>query len=83
MATARAPLLVLDAELRVQTANRAFYDVFATSPAETEGRRLFDLGTGQWNIPALRRLLEEVLPQDQVITDLEVEHASQARGRAR
>jgi two-component system, chemotaxis family, CheB/CheR fusion protein len=74
VATARAPLLVLDAELRVQTANRAFYDVFTVSPAETEGRRLFDLGNGQWNIPALRRLLEEVLPHDQVVTDFEVAH---------
>jgi two-component system, chemotaxis family, CheB/CheR fusion protein len=63
VATARAPLPVLDADLRVQTANRPFYDIFQVSPAETEGRRLFDLGTGEWNIPALRRLLEGSCPK--------------------
>jgi two-component system CheB/CheR fusion protein len=74
VATSRSPLLVLDAEMCVQMANRAFYDVFDAVPSETEGRRLFSLGHGQWNIPALRRLLEDVLPHDQMITDFEVEY---------
>jgi two-component system CheB/CheR fusion protein len=81
VATARSPLLVLDSDMRVQQANRAFYDVFDTSPSETEGQRLFVLGNGQWNIPALRRLLEEVLPHDQVVRDFEVEYEIGQQGR--
>jgi two-component system CheB/CheR fusion protein len=81
VATARAPLLVLDAEMRVQRANRAFYDIFHVAPAETEGQRLVDLGNGQWNIPALRRLLEDILPLDQPVTDFEVTHEFERIGR--
>ena len=81
VATVRAPLLVLDADLRVRTANRAFYDTFEVAPSETEGRPLFELGHGQWNIPALRRLLEEVLPHDHSVTDFEVEYTFEQIGR--
>jgi two-component system CheB/CheR fusion protein len=72
---------VLDADLRVRTANRAFYDTFEVAPSEIEGRPLFELGNGQWNIPALRRLLEEVLPQDHSVTDFEVEYQFERIGR--
>ncbi len=58
VATVREPLLVLDADLRVQTASRSFYTTFRVAPEETEGRFLYDLGGGQWDIPELRRLLE-------------------------
>jgi PAS domain S-box-containing protein len=58
--TVRKPLVVLDAALRVQTANRAFYEMFRTAPADTEGRPLFELGGGQWASPGLRGLLDGV-----------------------
>jgi two-component system, chemotaxis family, CheB/CheR fusion protein len=72
--TIREPLLILDADLRVQSANRAFYQSFETTPAATEQHQFFALGTGQWDIPALRTLLEEVLPQKHSLMDYEVEH---------
>jgi len=68
------PLLVLDSKLRVLTANRAFYEYFQVTPAETHHHTIFELGNGQWNIPALRSLLEEVLPQNHQIDDFEIEH---------
>jgi two-component system CheB/CheR fusion protein len=74
VSTVRTPLLVLDAGLRVRSANRAFYTLFHVTPAETEGYRLYELGHGQWDIPELRRLLEELLPQQQVIEHFEVAH---------
>lgn len=61
--TVREPLLVLDEKLRVKTANRAFYDTFQVAREEMEGRLLYELGGRQWNIPALRTLLEEILPK--------------------
>ena len=72
--TVREPLLILDADLRVQRANRAFYRHFQVEPTDTEGRRLFELGAGQWNIASLRTLLEELLPTNHALTDYEVEH---------
>jgi signal transduction histidine kinase len=72
--TVREPLLLLDARLRVQSANRAFYRTFRVAPPDTAGRRLYDLGNGQWDIPRLRTLLEEILPQNLSIDDFEVEH---------
>ena len=74
VATVREPLLVLDAELRVESANRAFYRAFRVAPAETVGRFIYDLGDRQWDIPALRALLlEKILPRTHV-EDFEVEH---------
>jgi len=70
--TVRDPLLVLAADLRVRGANRAFYETFSGTPAETEGRLLYELGDGQWNIPELRRALAEVLPQNRSFEDFEV-----------
>src|SRR5579859_7808059 len=52
--TVREPLLILDATLRVRSANRAFYQTFHVSPGETEDRLIYELGNGQWDIPALR-----------------------------
>jgi PAS domain S-box-containing protein len=65
----------------VQTANRSFYQTFHVPPEETTGRRIFDLGNGQWDIPALRELLEEVLPQNTAFNDFEVEHNFPLIGR--
>ena len=72
--TVREPLLILQEDLRVQSANRAFYDCFGVEPAETEGRMIYQLGHGQWDIPQLRRLLSEVLPDDGFFEGFEVEH---------
>ena len=80
-ATAREAFLLLDDELRVRVANRAFYDTFRVTPAECEGRVLYELGAGQWDIPALRLLLEEVIPRDGQLRDFEVEHDFPRLGR--
>ena len=72
--TVREPLLVLDAQLHVRSANRSFYETFQVTPAETEGRFLYGLGDGQWDIPALRTLLEEILPRNPSFQDFEVNH---------
>ena len=79
--TVREPLLVLTAALRVRSANRAFYETFHGTPAETEGRLLYELGDGQWNIPELHRALGEVLPQSQTLEDFEVTHTFPDMGR--
>jgi two-component system, chemotaxis family, CheB/CheR fusion protein len=72
--TVREPLIVLDRNLRVFTANQSFYQIFQATTAETEQRLIFDLGNGQWNIPKLRQLLLEILPTDSQLQDFEVEH---------
>ena len=74
VATVREPLVVLDAEVRVRSASRSFYRTFHGTPEETEGRYLYDLGNGQWDIPRLQTLLEEILPQNGHCDDFEVEH---------
>jgi len=79
--TVREPLLILDATLRVQSANRAFYQTFHVSKEETEGRLIYELGNGQWDIPDLRTLLEDIVPQSSVFDDFELEHAFPAIGR--
>lgn len=70
----RESLLLLDKELRVKTANQAFYRSFQEREDETEGRLIFDLGNRQWNIPALRDLLEKVVHNNQEFTGFEVSH---------
>jgi PAS domain-containing protein len=79
--TVREPLLILDASLRVQSANRAFYQTFHVSPVETEGHLIYELGNGQWDIPALRTLLEDIVPTSSVFDDFELEHTFPAIGR--
>ena len=72
--TVREPLLMLDTSLRVRSANRAFYQTFHVSPEETENHLIYELGNGQWNIPALRTLLEDIIPQQSVFNDYELSH---------
>jgi PAS domain S-box-containing protein len=79
--TVREPLLVLDNALRVVSANRSFYATFRVGPAETEGRAVYDLGDGQWDIPRLRTLLEEIVPANRWFDDFEVEHDFEHIGR--
>ncbi|MGI8908188.1 MAG: response regulator [Candidatus Sumerlaeaceae bacterium] len=73
--TVREPLVILSQDLRVKTASRAFYQSFNVTPAETENQLLYDLGNGQWDIPRLRTLLEEILPQNNQFNNFEVEHS--------
>jgi PAS domain S-box-containing protein len=79
--TVREPLLMLDTTLRVRSANRAFYQTFQVSPEETENRLIYELGNGQWDIPDLRTLLEDVVPKSQVFNDFELEHTFPVIGR--
>jgi signal transduction histidine kinase/CheY-like chemotaxis protein len=81
VATVREPLLMLDTSLRVRSANRAFYQTFQVSPEETENRLIYELGNGQWDIPALRTLLEDVIPTSSVFNDFELEHTFPRIGR--
>lgn len=78
--TAPIPLLVLRADLRVNTANEAFYKNFQVVPLETEGALIYDLGNGQWNIPRLRGLLEEILPKDNFFDGFEITHEFESIG---
>ena len=68
------PLIVLDHTLQVVSASRAFFACFDFRPAETVGRKIYELGHGQWNIAALRELLEDILPQHQTLEGYVVEH---------
>jgi chemotaxis protein methyltransferase CheR len=70
--TIREPLLVLDDGLRVVAASRSFYLTFGLDLPEVEGHAIYDLGCGQWNIPALKLLLETILPQQAVMEAYEV-----------
>src|SRR3954454_14062155 len=79
--TVREPLLILDTTLRVRSANRAFYQTFHVSPGETEGRLIYELGNGPWDIPDLRTLLEDIVPKSSVFDDFELDHTFPAIGR--
>src|SRR5688500_2120299 len=79
--TVREPLLILDTTLRVRFANRAFYQTFHVSSEETEKRLIYELGNGQWDIPDLRTLLEDVVPKSSVFNDFELEHTFPVIGR--
>ncbi len=78
--TLHEPLLVLAPDLRVQSANRAFYRHFRVKEDGTMGRLVYDLGNGQWDTPELRTLLEDVLPRNNVFNDYEVRHEFEGLG---
>ena len=79
--TVRHPLVVLDEQLRVESANRLFYQTFRRRPKETEGVLIYEVGDSEWDIPELRELLEEILPQNTTFEDFEVEHEFRKLGR--
>jgi chemotaxis protein methyltransferase CheR len=79
--TIRDPLLVLDQDLRVVTANRAFYQAFRMNLQDIHGRPVYGLGDGQWDIPELRLLLEGVAPQHAAMEAYEVERDFPLIGR--
>ena len=81
--TVREPLVVIDDDLRVVSASRSFLERFRVSKDETVGRLLYDLGNRQWDIPALRELLETVLPSHRSFDAFAVEHDFPAIGRCK
>jgi PAS domain-containing protein len=70
----REPVIILDKNFIVLAANEAFYNLFQVSQENTEGKMIYDLGNGQWDIPELRRLLEKILPENTFFKGFEVEH---------
>jgi len=81
LGSVREPLVVLDSDLRVVKANHSFYRTFKVEPGGTEGIVIYDLGNRQWDIPKLRELLEDILPQNSTFNDFEVEHNFETIGR--
>lgn len=71
---ARESFLIIDSDLRVISANPVFYQNFQVDSTQTENRFLYELGNGQWNIPELKILLEEILPEKKVVKNYEVRH---------
>ncbi|MFA6458960.1 MAG: PAS domain-containing protein [Candidatus Paceibacterota bacterium] len=68
------PVLIMDKHLRVLAANSPFYEMFQVEPKETEKKVVYELGNGQWNIPELRKLLEDILPKNSFFKGFEVSH---------
>ncbi len=81
--TVREALVVLDANLKVVGASRSFYRRFQVTSGDTMGRRIYELGNGQWDIPALRELLETILPRDQSFDGFVVEQEFPVIGRCK
>jgi PAS domain S-box-containing protein len=79
--TLREPILVLDVALRVKMVNRSFYRTFRVKPEETEDKLIYELGDGQWNIPKLRLLLEEICSSEIQAEDFEVDYDFPGIGR--
>ncbi|MFA5714474.1 MAG: PAS domain-containing protein [Candidatus Paceibacterota bacterium] len=77
---ARESFLILDADLRVLSANPIFYESFLVSPKQTENKLIYKLGNGQWNIKKLKGLLEKVLPEKKIIKNYEVTHVFEVVG---
>lgn len=72
--TVHEGILILDENMRVLSANRSFFNIFKVDPTNTIGSLLYDLGNGQWNIPDLRVLLEDILPKNTTVDHFEIEH---------
>jgi PAS domain S-box-containing protein len=79
--TVREPLVILNQSLQVIKANRSFYETFHAVREQTEQHLIYDLGNGQWNIPKLRELLENILPAHSTFRDFEVTHEFEHVGR--
>lgn len=72
--TVREPLIILDGNLRIKTANKAFFDAFKVAKKETYNKLIFELGNGQWDIPELKKLLKKILPRNSYFENFEVTH---------
>ncbi len=77
----REPIVILDKDLRVMAANESFYQTFQVDQKDTANKVVYELGNGQWNIPALRKLLEDILPQNTFFKGFEVIHEFPSIGR--
>jgi len=73
--TVREPLIVLDKDLRIISANKAFYNEFQVGKEKTEKQLIYDIGNRQWDIPKLRELLEDILPKRTYFDDYKVDHS--------
>jgi two-component system CheB/CheR fusion protein len=78
--TVRESLLVLDADLRVLTANRSFYEAFGLTPEETLNHHLYELHANQLDVPGLRQLLGDILRERGALVDFEIEFVFPTRG---
>jgi two-component system CheB/CheR fusion protein len=74
LSTVHEPVLILNKDIKIKSANKSFYKTFQVTEAESIGKSLFKLGNNQWNIPRLRELLEEIVPKKNSFFDYEVEH---------
>lgn len=83
VATVREPLLVLDKKLKIRSANSAFYKIFETNERNTEGRLIYEIDDRQWDIPELRTMLENILPEKENLSDFEVTNDFASSGRQR
>jgi PAS domain S-box-containing protein len=79
--TIRDPLVVLESDMTIVTASKAFLTIFGITQAETHGRRVAELGQHQWDVPALRHLMEKVLPENKPIESFEIEDNFPGLGR--
>lgn len=77
----RQPILILDENFCVVAANESFYKTFKTKVKDTEGKVVYELGNGQWDIPALRKLLEDILPKHVFFNGFQVAHEFPSIGR--
>lgn len=77
----REPVLILDKDLRVMTANESFFRTFQVEQKDTTNKHVYELGNGQWNIPALKKLLEDILPKNSFFKGFEVVHEFPFIGR--
>lgn len=77
----REPILVLDKDLQVVAANGPFYQTFKVEPKDTAGKIIYELGNGQWNIPDLKKLLEDILPKNTFFKGFQVAHEFPFIGR--
>jgi PAS domain-containing protein len=77
----REPVLILDKDLRVMAANEAFYSFFKVKSEDTEKTVVYELGTGQWDIPSLRKLLEDIIPKNTFFKGFEITHDFPSIGR--
>ena len=79
--TFREAILILDENMRVLSANRSFFTIFKVDSSNTIGALLYDLGNGQWNVPALRMLLEDILPKKTTVDNFTIEHHFESIGQ--
>jgi signal transduction histidine kinase len=79
--TVREPLIILDSNLKVKSANKGFYETFKVKEKNTVGNFIYELGNGQWDIPGLRNLLEQILPKEVFFENFEVEHEFETIGK--